>query len=140
MRATIQNHLEAAKARREENNEKGFSLIELIVVVVILGILAAIAVPIFLGIQTQAKTNSLKAIAGNAASAVAADLGGSSPKTTAGGSAAIDAAIFKAGDATVVISKPASGAVTLDNFCVTATGTSGKSLDGGAAASSGPGC
>ncbi|MFH8252512.1 prepilin-type N-terminal cleavage/methylation domain-containing protein [Microbacterium sp. B2969] len=139
MRATIQNHLEAAKARREENNEKGFSLIELIVVVVILGVLAAIAIPIFLGVQQQAKDNSLKSIAGSAAAAVAADLGKTTPLTTAGGGAAINANVYKpAGNATVTISAPATGTPTLDNFCVTAAGLG--STAGGATATAGPGC
>ena len=75
MRASIKNYMDALRKQREERGEDGgFSLIELIVVVVILGILAAIAIPIFLNIQDQAKQSAADAVAGNAATQVAAQL------------------------------------------------------------------
>ncbi len=42
-------------------SQKGFTLVEILIVVVILGILAAIVIPQFTDASTQAKNNSLKA-------------------------------------------------------------------------------
>ena len=48
-------------------NDEGFTLIELLVVVIIMGILASIAVPIFLGQRRQAYDSQLTADLRNAA-------------------------------------------------------------------------
>ncbi len=52
------------------SNERGFTLIEIISVLVILGILASVAIPKYMDMQTTAKTNATQAALGAGASEV----------------------------------------------------------------------
>jgi len=70
-------------------NEKGFTLIEIVMVIVLLGILAAVAIPRYVDLRTQANAAALQGVVGavNGASAVnyaAAQVTGGNGVTTTG--------------------------------------------------------
>lgn len=64
--------------------QSGFTLIELVMVIVILGILAAVAVPKFIDLEGEARQASVNGIAGSLGSAAAVNYAARSVSASAG--------------------------------------------------------
>ncbi len=56
-----------------KNNENGFTLIELIMVIVILGIISAVAIPKFLSLSDSAKLSAARGVGGAISSSISAE-------------------------------------------------------------------
>ncbi len=115
--------MKALGAKRAElaKKDEGFTLIELLVVVIIIGVLAAIAIPVYMGIQNSAKESSLQTDATNAKIAVIAYQTETGDLPADGDVSTLDAKYgATAGEytASVVLSKTGTG-----GFCVQVTPT-----------------
>ena len=109
---------------RIKGDELGFSLVELIVVVVILGVLTAVLIPVLSGVEERASDDALLGIAAVGATAASVEL---SNERDPDGSLETDVGYELAWRDT----KPTK----VDEVCVVAT-----LLSTGETATSGPGC
>jgi len=108
-------------------NQKGFTLIELVVVIVVLGIIAAIAIPRYVDITHEARLSAVQGVAGGLASASAINYAGALAKgavygTTTGAGAPIYNTIDAATPCGDTVFKGIMPDYAIGSYTITSTG------------------